>query len=765
METAYRVCPLCEATCGLEVSLERGRVVGVRGDRQDLFSRGFICPKGALLGELDQDPDRLRAPLVRDRDGDGHTGSWREATWPEAFARIEAGLRPLIEAHGADAVAAYLGNPNVHTMAGGLYVRPLLRALGSRNIFSASTVDQMPKHVSCGLLFGSPFSIPVPDLDRTDFLLMLGANPLESNGSLCTAPDFPGRIKALRARGGRLVVVDPRRTRTAALADRHLAIRPGTDAFLLFALVHVLLDEGLADPGRLSQHLIQLDDLAKHAADFPPEAVSRACGLDVDAEEIRTLARELAAAPSAAVYARIGTTTVEFGTLTSWLIDVLNILTGNLDRPGGAMFPQAPHMPAPRPGPGRGYRTGRWASRVRGLPEVNGELPVATLADEIETPGEGQVRALITLAGNPVLSTPNSERLDRVIEGLDFMVAVDCYLNETTRHADVILPPSRITEKDHYDFYFNALAVHNVPRYNLPLLQKPDGVLDECEVLARLTMIVSGYGAEADPSLLDEMLIDRMLNAAVHDEASPVAGRETADLKALLYDGTGAQQRLDAMLRLGTFGDGFGADPDGLTLAKLVEAPHGIDLGPMTPVLPAVLKTPSGKIELCPDPIAADLPRLRAGLKEHESSGSLVLIGRRHQRSNNSWMHNVPGLTRGTNRCTLQVNPEDAQRLGLTDGAGAVVASRVGEVTVPVELTTDVMPGVVSLPHGWGHNAAGSRMGAAAQTPGVNTNILTDDEQVDPLSGTAVLNGIPVSVTAAAVTAATDTAATATPDR
>ena len=739
METAYRVCPLCEATCGLEVTLDEGKVVGVRGDRHDLFSKGFICPKGALLGELDQDPDRLRTPLIREGD------AWREASWPEAFAKVESALRPLIETHGADAVAAYLGNPNVHTMAGGLYIKPLLKALGSRNVFSASTVDQMPKHVSCGLLFGRPGSISVPDLDRTDFLLMLGANPLESNGSLCTAPDFPGRVKALKARGGRLVVVDPRRTRTAALADRHLPIRPGTDAFFLFSLVHVLLDENLTNPAHLLPHLIQLDELAQHAAHFPPEATARTCG--IPAPEIRTLARDLAAAPTAAVYARIGTTTVEFGTLTSWLVDVLNILTGNLDRPGGAMFPQAPHLPIPKTGPGRGYRTGRWTSRVRNLPEVNGELPVATLADEIETLGENQVRALITLAGNPVLSTPNSTRLDRALATLDFMVAVDCYLNETTRHADVILPPSRITEKDHYDFYFTALAIHNVPRYNLPLIRKAPTVLDECEIIARLATIVAGYGD--NPALLDDMLIDGILTKATQDETSPVAGRDPAELKAALYDGTGAQRQLDAMLRLGAFGDGFGADPKGLTLAKLIESPHGIDLGPMTPALPAIIKTRSGKIELCPDAIVADLPRLREALDQRADPETLLLIGRRHQRSNNSWMHNVPALTRGTNRCTLQVNPQDAQRLGLTDGAAAVVASRVGEVTVPVELTPDVMPGVVSLPHGWGHTAPGTKQAAAANTPGVNTNILTDESHIDPLSGTAVLNAIPVSVTAA----------------
>ncbi|MBW5425013.1 molybdopterin-dependent oxidoreductase, partial [Streptomyces sp. BG9H] len=432
--TALRICPLCEATCGLTLTVEGPRVTGARGDREDVFSKGFICPKGAAFGEADADPDRLRRPLVR-RDG-----KLQEASWEEAFDAVAAGLRPLIERHGPDTVGVVLGNPNVHTMAGGLYPPLLLRTLRTRNLFTATTVDQMPKHVSSGLLFGDPYAIAVPDLDRTDHLLLLGANPLESNGSLCTAPDFPGKLRALRARGGTLTVVDPRRTRTAKSADRHLAIRPGTDALLLAALVHVLFEEKLTDLGALEGQVEGVDELRDSVREFAPEAVAVAC--DVPAGTIRTLARDLAAAPTAAVYGRMGASTVAFGTLTNWLVDVLNILTGNLDRPGGALFPLAATARAPRPaGPGKGFTLGRRHSRVSGHPEAKGELPLAALAEEIDTPGDGAIRALIAVATNPVLSAPDGDRLDRALGSLDFMVSVDPYLNETSRHAHVVLPP------------------------------------------------------------------------------------------------------------------------------------------------------------------------------------------------------------------------------------------------------------------------------------------------------------------------------------
>lgn len=709
-------------------------VSAARGDRDDVFSHGFICPKGASFPELDNDPDRLQNPLVR-RDGE-----LVETTWAEAFAVAAEGLQRVIADTGGSSVAVYLGNPNAHTIAGSLYGPVVIKSLGTRQVYSASTLDQMPKHVSCGYLFGNPLAFTLPDLDRTDYLVVMGANPLVSNGSLATAADFPGKLKALRRRGGKLVVIDPNRTRTAEMADRHLAPRPGTDAAMLFAIAHVLFDEDLVDLGRLAEHVSGLERVRAAAQDFPPEAVAGHCGIDAD--EIRTLARELAAAPTAAVYGRIGTSTVGFGTLTSWLVDVVNILTGNLDRPGGVMFAHSPIAGAPRPPrPGRGFATGRWRSRVSGHPEALSELPAVALAEEIETPGEGQIRAMITIAGNPVLSAPDGARLSDALDGVGFMVSVDPYLNETTRHADVILPPPPPSRAAHYDLALSGAAVRNNARYSPPVLRLEDGRPDECEILARLALIVLGMGPDADPTLVDEQVIATTLGKEVADEHSPVAGRSVEELTAMLPDGRGYERRLDMMLRLGPFGDGFGANPDGLTLQKLKDAPHGIDLGALSPRIPEILRTPSGTIELDPEPILADIPRLHAALT---SEPGFLLIGRRHLRSNNSWMHNLPALSGGTNRCTLQIHPDDATRLGLEEMA--VVTGPGGKLEVPVEITDAIRPGVVSLPHGWGHTEPGTRMRVAAQHPGVNVNNLNDGTLLDPLSGTAVLNALPVEV-------------------
>ncbi|CAM5263391.1 molybdopterin-dependent oxidoreductase [Streptomyces griseus] len=720
--TAPRICPLCEATCGLTLTIEGTTVTGARGDRDDIFSKGFICPKGASFGGLDADPDRLRVPLVR-----GDDGELREATWGEAFDRIAARIPDLVTAHGPQAVGVVLGNPNVHTMAGSLYPPLLLAALRTRNVFTASTLDQMPKHVSSGLLFGDAHAIPVPDLDRTGHLLLIGANPLESNGSLCTAPDFPGRLKALRRRGGTLTVIDPRRTRTARLADRHVAIRPGADALLLAALAHTLIAEKLADPGPLAEHLEGLDELAAALADFTPDAVATAC--DVDTDTITAIARELAAAPTAAVYGRIGSCTVEHGTLASWLVDVLNILTGNLDRPGGALFPLSATARPPRPAaPGKGFALGRWASRVSGHPEAKGELPIAALAEEIDTPGEDRIRALVVIAANPVLSAPDGDRLDAALaDGLDFMVSVDPYLNETSRHADVVLPPPPPSQSAHFDFAFNSFAVHNQVRYTRAAVPLEDGRLDESEIHARLILAVSGLHG-APPSAVDDLAVDAALTRAG-------APKERA---AELTGENGPERRLDLMLRLG---------PYGLTLERLLAHPHGIDLGPLKPRVPEVLRTRSGRIELLPEPIAADLPRLRRALGDRPAP--LVLVGRRHLRSNNSWMHNVGSLTGGSNVCTLQIHPDDAARLGLVDGATARIESSGGGIEAPTEITDTVRSGVVSLPHGWGHNRPGTRMSVAAADPGANVNQLLDGTLLDPLSGTAVLNAIPVSITPA----------------
>ncbi|MFF3583725.1 molybdopterin oxidoreductase family protein [Streptomyces mirabilis] len=738
--TALRVCPLCEATCGLTLTIEGTRVTGARGDRDDVFSKGFICPKGASFGAADGDPDRLRTPLVRT------DGELREATWQEAFDAIAAGLGPIVERYGPHALGIVLGNPNVHTMAGALYPPVLLTALRTHNVFTASTLDQMPKHVSSGLLYGDANAIPVPDLDHTDHLLLIGANPLESNGSLCTAPDFPGKLKALRARGGTLTVIDPRTTRTAKLADRHVTVRPGTDALLLAAMTHVLFEEKLVDLRDLAPHVQDVEDLATAVRDFTPEAASEAC--DVDADTIRALARELAAAPTAAVYGRIGSCTVPHGTLASWLVDVLNILTGNLDRPGGALFPQAATDKTPRPaGPGRGFALGRWHSRVSRHPEAKGELPLAALAEEIDTatPEGSPVRALIAIAANPVLSAPDGNRLDKALDSLDFMVSVDPYLNETARHADVVLPPPPPSQSAHHDFAFNTLAVRNQVRYNRPAVPLEPGRMAETEILARLVLAATGMHG-ADPSAVDAMVIDSTLAKAVQDPHGPVHERDPKELATRLTGESGPERRLDMMLRLGPYGEGFGARPDGLSLEKLLAHPHGIDLGPLRPRLPQPLKTRSGKIELLPAPIVDDLPRLRAALRERPAA--IVLVGRRHLRSNNSWMHNVPALTGGTNRCTLHIHPEDAARLGLADGAAVRVKGAGGEVVAPAEVTDAVRRGVVSLPHGWGHDRPGTRMSHAALDPGVNVNQLLDGSLLDPLSGTAVLNGVPVELAA-----------------
>lgn len=733
--TALRICPFCEATCGLTLTIDSGRITKARGDRDDVFSHGFICPKGASFGELDGDPDRLTGPLVR-RDGE-----LVEVSWAEAYDVVAERLGTVVSEHGGTSVAVYVGNPNAHTIAGSLYVPLIVKGLGTQQLYSASTLDQMPKHVALGLMFGNAVAFTVPDLDRTDHLVVIGANPLVSNGSLATAADFGGKLKALRKRGGRLVVVDPARTRTAELADTHIAPRPGTDGALLLGVVHTLFDEDLVDLGHLADQVVGIDELRELAADFAPEAVAEHCG--VPAEDIRTIARDLAAAPSAAVYGRIGTSTVEFGTLGSWLVDVVNILTGNLDRPGGAMFPQSPVSPAPRPPkPGKGFRTGRWRSRVSGFPEVLSELPAAALPEELEADGDDRIRAVVTVAGNPVLSAPDGDRLSRALSGVDFMLSVDPYLNETTRHADVILPPPPPSRTAHFDVALAGASVRNNARYSPPALPLEDGRPDEAEILSRIALILYGLGPHADPALVDEQVIAMTLTKETADPDSPVAGRSVEELVAMLPEGRGYERRLDMMLRLGPYGDAFGADPDGLTLQRLKDSPHGIDFGALRPRLAEILRTPSGKVELVPEPLAADVDRLRAALGR--SPDGFVLVGRRHLRSNNSWMHNLPALAGGTNRCTLLMHPADAAELGVTDAAR--VKGPGGELEAPVELTDAIRRGVVSLPHGWGHDRAGTRMSVAAGQAGVNVNQLNDGTALDPLSGTAVLNGIPVQI-------------------
>lgn len=738
-DVVYRSCNLCEAHCGVAITVDRAanRVLDIRGDENDIMSRGYVCPKAVGLKALSEDPDRLRAPVKRVGD------RFEEIGWDEAFELVIQGLSKVRDAHGPNAVATYLGNPNAHDYASNFTVPALLRALGTRWRFSATSVDQLPKHVSSALMYGSMGYLPVPDIDHTRYFLVLGANPLASNGSLMTAPDMRGRLRKLKERGGKLVVVDPRRSETAKIADRHLPLRPGTDALFLFALIHVLFEEDLVRLGDLEEHMNGVSEVRDLAREFAPELVAETTGLEADA--IRQLAREFAAAERAVCYGRIGTCTQEFGSLASWLVDVVNALTGNLDSPGGIMFPWPAHDPAdPTPRRKGHVPYARWKSRVRGLPEFGGELPVATLAEEIDTQGEGRVRALLTVAGNPVCSTPNADRLDAALEQLDFMVSIDIYVNETTRHADVILPTTAPLERNNYDLAFHGLSVHNHAKWSPPVLEPPPGV----KPLWEIGLEIAGRMNGADRGAVEELLLGGLLAATVGPERSCSEVDEAAAREKLAkFDGPA--RMLDLMLRAGRYGDRFRDDGKGLSLQKLIDSVHGIDLGPLQPRLVPRLATESGKVELAPQLLVEDVARLRELL--HRETSPLVLIGRRQIRTNNSWMHNVPALAKGKDRCTLLIHPEDAARVGVSSGGRARVRSRVGEVEAPVEVSDEMRPGVVSLPHGFGHDVPGARLRvAAAKQPGVNSNRLTDETGLDALSCNAILNGIPVEVAPAA---------------
>ena len=733
INTVHRICPLCEAACGLEIKVSKHDIISIRGHEEDVFSHGYICPKGVSLKDLHNDPDRLRTPLLK-RDG-----QFVPISWDEAFAEIERRLVPIVAQHGRNAVATVIGNPAAHKIGLLMYFPRLARALGSHNVFSASTLDQMPKQLASGLMFGTWTSVAVPDIERADFMLIIGANPMVSNGSLWTVPDFRGKARDMRARGGKIVVIDPRRSETASVADAHHFIRPGADVFLLLGLVHTLFDEGLIRLGRLEEFTNGVEQVRLAVQEFSPEKMAARCA--IPAATIRELAQQLATAKHAAVYARIGTCTQEYGTLCSWLVDVLNVLTGNLDAEGGAMFPKAAAF-APntigKPGIGRGIVTARHHSRVSNAPEVMGELPITCLAEEIETPGSGQIKALISIAGNPVLSAPNGQRLSAALDDLDFMVSIDIYLNETTRHADLILPGSSPLEDLHYDIVFQQFSYRNHARYSEPVMPRAADHPPEWQILLRLAGIAMGRGAQVDVHQLDTELFGAELQRAIPAQADAVL--------AALAHLTGPERQIEFALRTGPYGDMFGQKPSGLNLAKIKAATGGIDLGSMQARIPEMLRTPSGKIELAPAMLIDDLKRVTSALDQ--AAPDMVIIGRRHVRSGNSWMHNLPILAKGPYRCTALVHPSDAERLGLSDGGMAKVINGQRELEVQIETSDEMMRGVVSLPHGWGHDLAGIQMAVATERPGVNLNALLDDSLRDPLSGNAVLSGVSVELRA-----------------
>jgi anaerobic selenocysteine-containing dehydrogenase len=681
--TVHRACNLCEAICGLELKIDGPRIVSIRGDDADPFSRGHICPKAVALADIHEDPNRLRHPMQR------VGAEWRELGWDAALELAADRLAATLTQHGNDAVAFYAGNPSVHNSGTLFSIAPFVHVLKTRNVFSATSVDQLPQQLASLLMFGHQFLLPVPDVDRTGYFLILGANPIASNGSLMTVPDVAQRLKDIRARGGRIVVVDPRRTETAAVADEHHFIRPATDAALLMAMLNTMRDEQLfriTHPDRLDG----LDTALDAIADVTPEVAAPITG--IDASTIRRIAREFATAPSAVCYGRVGTTLQAFGTLNQWLVQLVNIVTGNLDREGGAML-TTPLVPVTGPRTRPGHHA-RWKSRVRGLPESGGELPVAVLAEEILTPGDGQIRVMVTTCGNPVLSTPNGRRLDEAFASLDFMVSIDIYLNETTCHADLILPPTSSLNHDHYDLLFNALAVRNVARFNAAIWPRPDDERYDWEIFNAL-------GAR--------------LAARLSREHRPVPGTAGTLEKMLPQD----------------------------KLATLLAEPHGIDLGPLVPSLYDRLETPDGKIHCAPDALLADIERFRS---QSRASSTFTLIGRRHLRSNNSWMHNSQRLIKGPRRDQLMMHPDDLAAHGLTDGQTVEVRAAVGSVRISVQATDSVMRGVVSLPHGFGHHRAGTRLGVAEQNAGVSYNDLTDGNAIDAVSGNAALNGVAVEI-------------------
>lgn len=729
--THFRTCPLCEAMCGLEIRVTDGRVDRIRADRDDVWSKGYLCPKGTALGHLHHDPDRIRTPMIRTGD------RWDDVDWATAFARCDELLAGVLAEHGKDAISCYIGNPTAHNFSLGRYVGLFVGLAALPVVYSAGTVDQWPKNLTAALMYGGMWSIPTPDVPRTDYWIVMGGNPQASQGSLLACADILGELDGIRARGGKVVVIDPRRTGTADRADEWVPIVPGTDAAFLLAMVHVLFADDLVDLGDVADLLDGVDAVRTAAAEFPPERVETTTG--VPAATIRRLARELAAAPSAALYGRIGTCNQEFGTLTSWLVDVVNILTANFDRPGGIMFakPVAWGVNSlPNPDLAEGVQLGRWRSRVRGIPEVLGQVPVSCLAEEIDTPGPGRIRALVTLAGNPVISAPGAGRLDEALAGLDAMISVDNALNETTRHAHVLLPGLSALEQHHFDDLIPMWQVRSAARFSEPVFD-PGERPHEWEILTRLAAMCAGMrDAEIEVDVLDDGYFAALAEAKGVDPAIAVAGSP----------GRGPLRLLDLQIRTGPWGDRYGEVPDGLTLDSFRAAPHGIDMGPMVPRVREILETPNGRIDLAPDVVLADLPRLAARLERPRDG--LLLTSRRHLRSNNSWMHNVEVLVKGRDRCTLLIHPDDAAAAGVVDRGLARVTSAAGSVDVPVEVSDEMMRGVVSLPHGWGHDKVGTRQAVAREHAGVNNNLLAPPEDFDPLSNNAAVNGIPVEVRA-----------------
>lgn len=733
----HRSCPTCEASCGLRVEIDPAtrRVLRIEGDPEDARSRGYLCPKAYAMKEIYEDPERLKKPIRKTADG-----SWEEISWDEALELAATRLREIRDRHGADANGYYIGNPTGHNAGGQLYLPPLMNGLGTQRGFSAATMDQFPQNVALHTMLGDPWMFPIPDIERTEFFVCMGGNPLISQGSLMSGPNAKKRLGEIRDRGGRVVVIDPRRTETAEIASQHVFIKPGSDAYFLLSVCQVLFEEGLVDLGRLAGFTDGVEQIEALARDYPPERVAEATG--VDPATTRELVRAFSGARGV-WYGRIGLCTQEFGTLASWLVYVVNVLTGRLDAEGGMLFPRSATGRSEPGRPVEPFAFGRYRTAARGVPEVGAQVPCGLLAEEIEaaSAGEARMRGLVTVMGNPVLSAPNGERLAAALDELDFMVCLDIYLNETTRHADLILPSTVQLEHENYDFLFGTTTVHNFARWSPRLFEPEEGMRDHWEILCELGARIAGTTGP----VVDDLMIRGLLGMVVGPGTGCPEITPDEALARLSAD-RGPMRMIDALIRVGPYGDRFDPTSEGLNLDRVRAAEHGVDLGPLEAGrLPEAM--PFDRIELAPEYLVADLERLAAGLEERSRTDRLVLVGRRQMRNMNSWLHNLPALAKGPNRCTLLIHPEDARRIGLESRKPARVRSRVGEIEVECEVSDEMMPGVVSLPHGFGHQVPGVRLSVAQQRqPGACSNFLTDETILDVPSGTHVANGIPVEI-------------------
>ena len=762
-QTHYRTCNICEASCGLEISHQDGEILSIKGDAKDPLSEGHICPKAVALQDLQQDPDRLRWPMKRSGD------RWQEISWQQAFDEIADNLQRIQTQYSNDAVGLYVGNPTAHNHGALLMLAPFIAALNTKSRFSATSCDQLPHMLACQEMFGHFANFPIPDLDRTDYFLCLGANPLASNGSVMTAPNIKARLQRLQQRGGRFVVLDPRKTESAAIASEHQFIKPSTDALFLLALLNVIFREQLQSEGAARGKLKNLQQLQNAAKMFTPEQVAPITG--IPAEDIERLAREFATAPRAIAYGRVGISTSQFSSINAWLIYALNIVTGNLDKAGGLMFTlPAIDLVGLSAAIGETGSFDRWRSRVRKLPEFAGEIPVATMAEEILTPGAGQIKAMITHAGNPVLSVPNGKLLEEAFDQLEYMVCIDIYLNETTKHADIILPPTGPLEHGHYELGLHSVAIRNTVKYSPPLLKPPQGALHDWQILAELTARLEStsplktLAARSKLALIqrltDEGMLDWLIRLGPYGKGIMGKGLMGKGLTGsflkqpiatALQKVARGKRRLSAALQSSAYGhlsDNSPMDYPPLDLQELKQHPHGIDLGPLQPMLEHRIFTRDGQIDLAPELFLKDLQRLQENLPTTDPEEELLLIGRRHVRSNNSWLHNSNRLIKGKNRCNLMMSNADAKRLGLQDGETVKVHSATGTLQLPLWVSDDIMPGVVSMPHGWGHHRQGAALSNASQKAGVSMNDITDEKLVDGLTGMAVINGVPVRVTA-----------------